>query len=114
MAKSTSIVDARRDLGRLPDEVRRTGQAVVLTRRGRPVARLASQPPSSAKPARAQRPLAGLRGSVKLLCPPDELLQTIRELRREFTVSLAIIYLAQCFRSHKPPLALFGWLDKSN
>ena len=88
MAKSISIVDARRDLGRLADEVCRTGQAVVLTRRGRPVARLAPQPASSAKPARAQRPLAGLRGSVKLLCAPDELLQTIRELRREFTVSL--------------------------
>ena len=88
MVKSISIVDARRDLGRIADEVRRTGQAVVLTRRGRPVARLAPHPPSSTKPARPERPLAGLRGSVQLLCTPDELLQTIRELRHEFAVSL--------------------------
>jgi len=57
MVKSISIVDARRDLGRIADEVRRTGQAVVLTRRGRPVARLAPHLPSSAKPARPERPL---------------------------------------------------------
>src|SRR5437870_8139203 len=88
MAKSISIVDARRDLGRIADEVRRTGQAVVLTRRGRPVARLAPHPPSSAKPARPERPLAGLRGSVQLLCTPGDLLRTIRELRHEFAVSL--------------------------
>jgi len=88
MVKSISIVDARRDLGRIADEVRRTGQAVVLTRRGRPVARLAPHPPSSAKPAGPERPLAGLRGSVQLLCTPDELLQTIQELRHEFAVSL--------------------------
>ena len=88
MAKSISIVDARRDLGRIADEVRRTGQAVVLTRRGRPVARLAPHSPSWAKPARPERPLAGLRGSVQLLCAPDELLETIRELRHEFAVSL--------------------------
>ena len=31
MVKSISIVDARRDLGRIADEVCRTGQAVVLT-----------------------------------------------------------------------------------
>src|SRR5436309_3510464 len=88
MVKSISIVDARRDLGRIADEVRRTGQAVVLTRRGRPVARLAPHPPSPAKPAGPERPLAGPPRSVQLLCTPDELLQTIRELRHEFAVSL--------------------------
>jgi prevent-host-death family protein len=88
MAKTISIVAARRDLGRLADEVRRSGQAIVLTRRGRPVARLVPQPASSAKPASQPRPFAGLRGSVKLLCTPDELLRTIRELRREVAASL--------------------------
>ncbi|MGH7859700.1 MAG: type II toxin-antitoxin system Phd/YefM family antitoxin [Candidatus Binatia bacterium] len=88
MAKSVSIVEARRDLGRLADEVRRTGQAVVLTRRGRPVARLAPHAASPAKGASPGRPLAGLRGSVQLLCTPEELLQAVRDLRREFALSL--------------------------
>jgi prevent-host-death family protein len=88
MAKSVSIVEARRDLGRLADEVCRTGQAVVLTRRGRPVARLASHPPSSAEPDRPKRPLADLQGSVRLLCARDEILRAVRELRREFTASI--------------------------
>lgn len=88
MAKSVSIVEARRDLGRLADEVCRTGQAVVLTRRGRPVAQLASHSPSSAEADRPKRPLADLQGSVRLLCAPDEILRAVRELRREFAASI--------------------------
>lgn len=87
MAKSVSIVEARRDLGRLADEVRRTGQAVMLTRRGRPIARLA--PNSNVPPVPRQRAdaLATLRGTVELRCGPRALLRAIRELRHEFARS---------------------------
>ena len=41
MKKSVSIVEARQELGRLAEEVRRTGKSVALTRRGRVIARIA-------------------------------------------------------------------------
>lgn len=47
---------------RLLDEVAETGQPLVITKRGRPVARL--EPPS---------PPVDLRGSAKLLLSDDEL-----------------------------------------
>ena len=34
MKKSVSIVEARQELGRLAEEVRRTGKSVARTRRG--------------------------------------------------------------------------------
>jgi len=87
MAKTVSIVDARRELGRLAEEVHRTGQAVVLTRRGRAIARLV---PDASSPREQQRPageLAALRCTVELRCTPQGLLRAITELRREFTRS---------------------------
>ena len=57
MKKSVSIVETRRNLGRLAEEVRRTGQSVVLTRRGRAVARIAPEP--VAETAAAARRLRG-------------------------------------------------------
>jgi len=86
MGRSISIVNARRQLGRLAEEVRRTGRPVVLTRRGRPVARIAPEPGPSASPARDG--FAALRGTVRLDCSFDELQQTVRALRSEFARSL--------------------------
>jgi len=87
MRRTITIVDARRQLGRLAEEVRRTGRPVVLTRRGRPVARIAPEPAPSAR--RPRDALAGLRGTVHLETSFDELQRAIRALRGEFERSLA-------------------------
>jgi prevent-host-death family protein len=88
MAKSVSIVAARRELGRLAEEVRRTGQPVILTRRGRAVARIAPEPGTEPGRQRAQDAFAELRGTVRLHCDLDELQSTIRALRTELSRSL--------------------------
>jgi prevent-host-death family protein len=89
MKKSVSIVEARRDLGRLAEEVRRTGQPVVLTRRGRPVARIAPEPVAEAATAPQRRDgFAALRGTLRMNCSFDALVQAVRELRDEFTQNL--------------------------
>ena len=89
MAKSVSIVDARRRLGKLADEVQRTGTPVVLTRRGEPVARIvADAEPGSAKRRRKYDALGPLRGTVTINCTDAELLEAIRELRQELADSL--------------------------
>jgi len=89
MAKSISIVDARRDLGRIADEVRRTGQAVVLTRRGRPVARLAPHPPSSAKPVSAgTAPLQVCAGASSCSALPTSSFRPSESSGTSFAVSL--------------------------
>jgi prevent-host-death family protein len=88
MLRRVSIVAARRELGRLAEEVRRTGQPVVLTRRGRAVARIV--PEAGTEPGR-KRPhdaFAELRGTVRLHCDLDGLQRTIRALRTEFSRSL--------------------------
>ena len=66
MPKKVSIVDARKELGRLAEDVRRTGQPVVLT--------------SDA--------FAELRGTVRLNCDLGTLQADVRELRSRFTASL--------------------------
>ena len=86
MRRTVSIVDARRQLGRLAEEVRRTGRPVVLTRRGRPVARIVPEPRPSASVARDA--FAALRGTVRLDCSFDELQRAVRGLRSEFARSL--------------------------
>ena len=86
MRRTVSIVDARRALGRLAEEVRRTGRPVVLTRRGRPVARIAPEPtPRATMPHDA---FAALRGTVRLDCSFTRLQQAVRSLRSEFARSL--------------------------
>jgi prevent-host-death family protein len=80
--KTVSLVRARRALGRLADGVNETGEPVVLTRRGKAVARIMPTTQSSRR-----RPIAdgfaGLIGTVTLHCSFDELQQSIRELRSE-------------------------------
>jgi prevent-host-death family protein len=89
MKKSVSIVEARRDLGRLAEEVRRTGQPVVLTRRGRAVARIAPEPVAKAAAGPPRRDgFAALRGTLRLNCTFGELAQAVRALREEFTSNL--------------------------
>lgn len=89
MKKRVSIVEARRDLGRLAEEVCRTGQAVVLTKRGRVVARLAPDAATSGRGRRgAGDAFAPLRGTVRMNCSFEVLQQAVRALRSEFTRSL--------------------------
>ena len=89
MKKSVSIVEARRDLGRLAEEVRRTGQPVVLTRRGRAVACIAPDRVAEAAAAPQRRDgFAALRGTLRMNCSFDALVQAVRELRGEFTRNL--------------------------
>jgi prevent-host-death family protein len=89
MPKTVSIVDARRDLGRLAEEVQRTRQPVILTKRGRAVARIAPEPTGAAVGRRrGADPFAALRGTVQVVGSFDDLERTIRSLRREFTDSL--------------------------
>lgn len=89
MRKAVSIVEARRELGRLADEVRRTGQSVALTRRGQVVARIAPEPVGG------QRRRGGrgdgfdpLKGSVKIIGGVKALDRDIRDLRGEFAAAL--------------------------
>lgn len=89
MKKSVSIVEARRELGRLTEEVRRTRQPVVLTKRGRAVARITPEPMATAAVAPQRRDgFAALRGTLRLNCSFDVLAQAVRELRDEFTRNL--------------------------
>ncbi|TMA79168.1 MAG: type II toxin-antitoxin system Phd/YefM family antitoxin [Deltaproteobacteria bacterium] len=88
MSKTVSIVAARRELGRLADEVRRTGQPVILTRRGHAIARIAPEPAIAAGRSSANDPFAELRGTVRLNGTLDELQHAIRDLRSEFGASL--------------------------
>jgi len=89
MLKTVSIVEARRDLGRLAEEVRRTQRAVLLTKRCRVLARIAPEP-SDARSGRTRGrdAFAGLRGTVQMVGSFDEIERAIRSLRREFARSL--------------------------
>ena len=83
--KTISIVAARQGLGRLAEEVRRTGQSVILTRRGRAVARLIPEPVPTENRRDA---FAALRGTVQLHGGVDALGSAIRALRVEFAGNL--------------------------
>lgn len=88
MVRSVSIVAARRELGRLAEEVRRTGQPVVLTRRGRAVARIAPEPGTEPGRKRPRDAFAELRGTVRLHGDLDGVQSAIRALRMELSRSL--------------------------
>jgi prevent-host-death family protein len=88
MKRQVSIVAARRELGRLAEEVGRTGQGVTLTKRGRAVARIVPEPRSAAARSTARDGFAALRGTVRLHCSFNALRSAIRELRDEFTQNL--------------------------
>ena len=88
MSRSVSIVEARRQLGRLAEEVRRTRQPIVLTRRGRPVARISPEPVAVSRGGRGYDAFAPLRGTVTLECSFRELQRAIRGLRGEFARNL--------------------------
>jgi antitoxin (DNA-binding transcriptional repressor) of toxin-antitoxin stability system len=83
MPRHVSIVEARRALGRLAEEVRKTGQPVVLTRRGSVVAHIAPARSTPTAGRRRKDPFAELRGTVQLLCSVEELQAAIRALRAE-------------------------------
>ncbi len=78
MPRSISLVAARKDLGRIVEEVGRTGTAVSLTRRGKVVARIV---PEGRQDSRD--PLAALRGSAELQGSFAELTRELRTLRAE-------------------------------
>lgn len=63
--KRVSIERARRELGRLADEVNQTGQDVVLTRRGKTIARIVPGLPGTPT-VRPTHDLDSLVGSVRL------------------------------------------------
>lgn len=102
MAKSISIVAARRALGQLAEEVRRTGQSVALTRRGRVIARIA---PHVAAPSREMTEvgdaLGALQGSMRIVGKPEALERDIRRLRREAADALG--RRVRAFPAKAPP-----------
>ena len=89
MRRTLSLVEARRELGRLAEEVRRTGQPIVLTKRGRAVACIVPEP-AATRPARraAADAFAALRGTVRMNCTFAALDRAVRALRSEFAESL--------------------------
>jgi antitoxin (DNA-binding transcriptional repressor) of toxin-antitoxin stability system len=88
MARTVSIVEARRQLGRLAEEVGRTRQSIVLTRRGRAVARISPEPAAVSRGGRGYDAFAPLRGTVTLECSFHDLKRAIRGLRGEFARNL--------------------------
>src|SRR5262249_7970244 len=90
MRKAVSIVEARRELGRLAEEVRRTGQSVAITRRGRVIARIAPEP-GRGGPRRGTRGemFDARQASRKLIWGGKALDRDIRDLRREFAAALS-------------------------
>jgi len=80
MARSVSLVVARKDLGRIVEEVGRTGSAVKLTRRGQVVARIV---PEGRNRGGSGDPLASLGGTVELRGSFADLAGEIRALRKE-------------------------------
>lgn len=90
MKKAVSIVEARQELGRLADEVRRTGKSVALTRRGRVIARIA--PDATALPQREGElgdSLGALKGSIRIIGTAESLERDLRRLRGEAKAALS-------------------------
>jgi prevent-host-death family protein len=83
MSRSITLVAARKDLGRIVEEVGRTGTPVSLTRRGKIVARIV---PEEGTPA--GDPLAAVRGSAELRGSFGELTRELRALREESNAAL--------------------------
>ncbi len=78
MPRSISLVAARKDLGRIVEEVGRTGTPVSLTRRGKIVARIVPEE----RPSKGDA-LAALRGSAELMGSLSDLNRDLRGLREE-------------------------------
>jgi len=76
MLQSISLVAARKDLGRIVEEVGRTGNPVKLTRRGKVVARIVPEERGSARD-----PLGALRGTAELEGTFGDLTRELRGLR---------------------------------
>lgn len=93
MPRSISLVAARKELGRIVEEVGRTGTPVSLTRRGKIVARIV---PEGAAPARD--PLGALRGSAELTGSFADLTRDLRTLRAETNTALT----RRAARQHRP------------
>ncbi|MBI4607618.1 MAG: type II toxin-antitoxin system prevent-host-death family antitoxin [Candidatus Rokubacteria bacterium] len=75
--RSAGIREARQNLSALIEEVRR-GREVLLTDRGRPVARLVPPPRTSARPFSSHR---RFRAGIRLQGPP--LSQTVADERED-------------------------------
>jgi antitoxin (DNA-binding transcriptional repressor) of toxin-antitoxin stability system len=83
MPTSISLVAARKALGRIVEEIGRTGNAVNLTRRGKIVARIVPE-----ERGRSRDALAALRGSAELQGSFAELTRELRGLREEGAAAL--------------------------
>jgi antitoxin (DNA-binding transcriptional repressor) of toxin-antitoxin stability system len=83
MSRSISLVVARKDLGRIVEEIGRTGNPVSITRRGKIVARIVPEVRGSTRD-----PLAALRGSAELQGSFDELTRELQSLREEGSLAL--------------------------
>jgi prevent-host-death family protein len=83
MSRSISLVAARKDLGRIVEEVGRTGTPVSLTRRGKVVARIVPEVREGARD-----PLAALRGTAELTGSFEDLTRDLRALREEAGAAL--------------------------
>ena len=83
MARSITLVAARRELGRIVEEVGRTGNPVSLTRRGKVVARIVPE-----KRVSERDPLGALRGSAALRGSFQDLTHELERLRAEGGVAL--------------------------
>ena len=89
MRRAVSIVEARRKLGRLADEVRRTGQPVALTRRGRIIARIAPEPVRAVhRGGELGEGLGPLKGSIRIVGGVKAIEREIRKIRRDFAAAL--------------------------
>ena len=83
MSRSISLVAARKELGRIVEEIGRTGRSVSLTRRGKIVARIVPEEREFRRD-----PLAKLRGSAELSGSFGDLTRELRTLRTEGGVAL--------------------------
>lgn len=81
MARVLSIVQARRMLGAVAEDVRRGGEPVVLTRRGHPIAKIVA---ATTRGDGGFDALGALRGSVTLNGTFAEVQEEVRELRAAF------------------------------
>lgn len=96
MSRSISLVSARKDLGRIVEEIGRTGTAVNLTRRGKIVARIVPEERGSTRD-----PLQALRGTAELSGSFSDLTREIRQLREEGGAALE----KRASRPSRPPRA---------
>jgi prevent-host-death family protein len=83
MPRSLSLVAARKDLGRIVEEVGRTGNPVRLTRRGKVVARIVPE-----ERPRTGDALATLSGTAELVGSFADVTRSLQKLRLEGRTAL--------------------------